>query len=170
MSDETIFIRVSRALSDTPNGILHSRKQCSVGRTLIRHLPRFLLSFFLTLYICIYPIMFPGLLQITVKVLWITLASVTDLSILTLLSFLYSVSFFCLLSICHYLLSFSLSVISLVFIICHYYLIFSFLSLNLLCYSIPFILFIHFPSFTLLFSCFTPKSTNFSVSFSRMFR
>lgn len=46
MSDETIFIRVSRALSDTPNGILHSRKQCSVGRTLIRHLPRFLLSFF----------------------------------------------------------------------------------------------------------------------------
>lgn len=86
------------------------------------------------------------------------------------LSFLYSVSFFCLLSICHYLLSFSLSVISLVFIICHYYLIFSFLSLSLLCYSIPFILFIQFPSFTLLFSCFTPKSTNFSVSFSRMFR
>lgn len=51
MSDETIFIRVSRALSDTPNGILHSRKQCSVGRTLIRHLPRFLLSFFLTLHL-----------------------------------------------------------------------------------------------------------------------
>lgn len=132
--------------------------------------PVFCWVFFLTLYICIYPIMFPGLLQITVKVLWITLASVTDLSILTLLSFLYSVSFFCLLSICHYLLSFSLSVISLVFIICHYYLIFSFLSLSLLCYSIPFILFIQFPSFTLLFSCFTPKSTNFSVSFSRMFR
>lgn len=124
---------------------------------------------FSSLYICIYPIMFPGLLQITVKVLWITLASVTDLSILTLLSFLYSVSFFCLLSICHYLLSFSLSVISLVFIICHYYLIFSFLSLSLLCYSIPFILFIQFASFTLLFS-FSLFLTNFSVSFSRMFR
>lgn len=82
------FSSVSRALSDTPNSILHSRKQCSVGRTLIRHLPCFLLSFFFTLYICIYPIMFPGLLQITVKVLWITLASVTDLSIFTLLFFI----------------------------------------------------------------------------------
>lgn len=144
MSDETIFIRVSRALSDTPNGILDSRKQCSVGRTPIRHLPRFLLSFFLTLYICIYPIMFPGLLQITVKVLWITLASVTDLSILTFFS-LFSFVF---------LSSLHLSLLAFIFFVSHFSCI-HYLSL------LPYFLF-SFSELTLLFH---PLYSLYSVSF-----
>lgn len=128
MSDETIFIRVSRALSDTPNGILHSWKQCSVGRTLIRHLPRFLLSFYsLSTFVFI---------RLCSLACCKSLSKFYELHLLLLLIYLFSLSFsllsifFCLLSICHYLLSFSLSVFSLVFIICHYYLTISFLSLN----------------------------------------
>lgn len=143
MSDETIFIRVSRALSDTPNGILHSRKQCSVGRTLIRHLPRFLLSFFLTLYICIYPIMFPGLLQITVKVLWIHL--------LLLLIYLFSLSF---LFFIQFLFSvFSPSVITCFHFLCQSFLLYS-LSVIITLFSL-FFLWAYFVIPSPLFSLFS---------------